>query len=273
MKYLIIFLSLALQVPALAHGDLDARIKKVSKQIEKNPDDPALYKKRGILYFQHEEYKKSIADYEHALALGDDSEELSILRAKSYCRAKKGKIALDILQPILEKHPDDIVANRLTGQILASQNKNNRALKHLMIALEKGSQKLPEHYLEIADILSREKTHDKYLQTQDILQDGIATLGPLVVLLKALVKTHVLNDNFSAAINVQSEIIDVSRRKEIPYFERAVLYKNNNQTTEARKDLELAKEAIKKLPARHRRSSQTMKLNHEIIRIEKMLSK
>ena len=265
----IIFILMA--VPSYAHGDLEARIKKVSKQIEKNPKDVSLYLKRGELYYQHEEYRKSIVDFEHALALGNKSNELSILRARSYFKAKKHSISLDILDDVLVTNSNHVEANRWKGKILASQAKYEAAAKALQLALQHSQKKLPDHYLELAATYQAQRNPSATHQACSVITNGIQELGPLLAFLNTLVTYHESVEEFGQAIAYQTKVIDASNRKEIPYYIRATLHAKNNSPSLAKKDLTSAQDAIEKLPRRLINSSAVVKLSNEISNLLSML--
>ena len=63
----VLLLNIFLLPSSFAHGDLDERILEVTEEIKASQDSAYLYFKRGKLYFQHEEYEKSIADLKEDL--------------------------------------------------------------------------------------------------------------------------------------------------------------------------------------------------------------
>ena len=268
MKYLISILFVICAIGTYAHGDLDARIKKITKQIEKDPSNPDLYIKRGELYFQHEEYKNSIVDYEHANALGVSSIALDILFAQSYDKAGKYPIALDYLENVLKQEPDQVVSNRLKGNILVDQQHYLAGAKSLEHALQYSIKKLPEHYVGLATAyraVESDESNQKAIQT---MLAGVKELGDLPVFLNHLVSLYQEKGDYENAIKTQSKIIAISKRKEIPYLSRAKLYRLSNNISAAKDDLIFARKSINSLPRRLLNSDQMIKLVEEINMIE-----
>ena len=260
MKILLTYIFLLFGLSAAAHGDLHTRIKKVSKQIEKNPNDPSLYIKRGDLYHQHEEYKRALLDFERARALGHDSDELTVLFAKSYFGAKKYTFALNELSDILASSENHVVANRLTGEVYAEKGELNLAAEHLQRALDYSDKRIPQHYIDLSKIyLEMEKTSSLSLAS-NVLENGIDDLGELIVFLQELVSIHRINKDYDQAINWQNRIVAISKRKERPLYHRAEIHYLKGDYANARQDLEDAQEAIEKLPRRISRSNEMQKI-------------
>ena len=71
IKTLIFFMTLLISAAINAHGDLSDRIEEKTEEISKNPNNSELYYERGFLYQQHEEYDKSLVDYNKSRSLGN----------------------------------------------------------------------------------------------------------------------------------------------------------------------------------------------------------
>ena len=161
------------------HGDLDARIKKASEQIENDPKNSILYIKRGELYFQHEEYRKSIVDFETARSLGVTSSELDISLARSYYKVKKHSTALAFIQELLIREPNHVQGNRWKGRILMDLKHYENATEALALALEYSAKKTPEQILELAQTYDLMRTTKTTQQACEVIKEGIKSLGEL----------------------------------------------------------------------------------------------
>ncbi len=267
MKHIWTILFLLTAGLAMAHGDLDAQIKKVTKQIEKDPTNAELYVKRGKLFFQHEEFKRSIIDFEHAKSLGIHTTEIEILFARSYFKADKHKIALEYLHGALSEQENHVVANRLTGQINVDLRMYTMAADHLHRALDYSEKRIPEHYIELANCYLNMNTSEAVQHAVEILNRGINDLGELIVFLNKLVYIHKQSAAYEQAILVQSRIVAVSKRKELPYFYRAQLHLQNKNTLLAIQDLDNTRKTIIKLPKRLSRSDEMQRVLIETQRL------
>jgi tetratricopeptide (TPR) repeat protein len=268
MNYFTTIILFLFSCAAFAHGDLDVQIKKVTKQIEKSPDNPELYIKRGQLYYQHEEYKYAIIDYERARVLGLESIELDILFAQAYYSADKRPIAQDYLTSVLEKNPDHVIANRLLGAIYIDLLQYEVGSQALEKALMFSQKKLPEHYVQLADAYKAMRSEDADQKAIQTLKSGIQELGNLPVFLNRLVQLYKNNGQYSESIDIQTQVINISKRKELPFLNRAKLYMLAKNIPAANADLANARQAISTLPKRLQRSDHISKLTEEINSIE-----
>ena len=57
---------LFLPVTAAAHPEIEARVEIVTKQIEREPGNAALFIKRGQLHLTHSDWVAALCDYDHA---------------------------------------------------------------------------------------------------------------------------------------------------------------------------------------------------------------
>ena len=264
MKVLFTSLILLFSAGVAAHDDLHAQIKKVSKQIEKNPNDPTLYIKRGDLYHQHEEYKRALLDFERARALGHDSDQLTILFAKSYFKAQKHAIALRELEQLLTGNQNHVVANRLAGYIYEDLGELPQAISHLERALKNSQKRIPQYYTELAHLHLLINAASSFDAAVDALQNGIDDLGELIVFLDELMAMHRAKKDYLGAIQWQDRVVTISKRKEIPLYVRAELHYLNGNWDSALTDLTEARKAIDKLPRRLSRSSEVQKISNGI---------
>ena len=88
-KLLLIFFLFASNIAVHAHGDLHERILKVTEEIKKNSDSAFLYFKRGKLFYQHNDFKRSLKDLKRSDKLGYENNEQYFLFAKNYFKLKK----------------------------------------------------------------------------------------------------------------------------------------------------------------------------------------
>ena len=104
--YLCVFLSSSL----FAHGDLDIQIERISKRIENESDNASLYIKRGQLYAQHKEPKKSKQDYLLARKLDDKLLITDLLMAQLLADNNEASVALPYVNLFLRNHSNHSIA-------------------------------------------------------------------------------------------------------------------------------------------------------------------
>ncbi len=88
--------------------------------LQSNPLWPEAYANLGNSYFRRDEYEKSAACYETALALAPNNDLARRNLALTHARIGKAAFALEILGDYIERHADDIEICRLAGDLSLS---------------------------------------------------------------------------------------------------------------------------------------------------------
>ncbi len=267
MKSYLLFLSILLiQSTLFAHGDLDKRIKKVSKEIKENPSNPDLYLKRGTLYFQHEEYKKSIKDYKRCSKLGMNSNALNFCYARSYEKQGFHKKALQHLDKVLKSDSLDVKAWRLQGLVLFKEKKYCDAATSYDKVLTHAIAAYTENFLEA----SKAWEHCASIKNDNavnVILQGIQKLGPLTVFHQRLVELHLSKKDYTSALNFQNKIIQSLTRKEHATYKRALIYQQAGKKAAAQNDLTVALDLIENLPRRFRKTKAIIDLKKKILHL------
>ena len=261
--YLLLFLCIASQA-AFAHGDLDKRIKKASKEIKENPNDPALYLKRGALYFQHEEYKKSIADYKMCVKLDMDANLLDFRFAQSYEKKNAHKKALRHLDEILKTEPEHVKAWRLKGLVLYKEKKFCDAATCYENVLAFAKESFTENYLDASKAWEHCKQKTQAQNATEVIQRGLQNLGALTVFYQRLVYLYQKEKDFESALDFQNKIIASLKRKEHAFYKRALIYRDAENPVAAKEDLQMSLNLIAALPRRFRKTKAIIKLKNKV---------
>ncbi len=270
----IFLLLLALYVSpqmVFAHGDLDKRIKKASKEIKENPNDPALYLKRGELYFQHEEYKKSIDDYKMCVKLDMDSNLLNFRFAQSYEKKNAHKKALRHLDKILKTESEHVKAWRLKGLVLYKEKKFCDAATCYENVLTFAKESFTENYLDASKAWEHCKKKGQAQNATEVIQRGLENLGTLNVFYQRLVYLYQKEKNFTAALDFQNKIITSLKRKEHAFYKRALIHKDAENPTAAKEDLQMSLDLIAALPRRFRKTKAIIDLKNKVQDLRKKL--
>ncbi len=257
-----------LSLNVYAHGDLHERIVAVTKEIKSNPDSAFLYLKRGELYFQHEEPKKSLKDYLKCQSLGYKSHRLDYSMASTHRDLGNLETANQILSNILAADHQHVRAHRLKGKVLMELEQFHEAALSFERVISYATGTLPENYLEAS--LAWEKCEDEthYCEAIETIENGISKLGNLPIFYNRLITLNRKIEDFGSVLYYQSLIIDQSQRKESGYYNRALTYRQIGDHEMAKQDLIRAKEAITSLKPRLKNQRATkvllLKINNEI---------
>ena len=263
-KLLILLSSLLIAFPSFGHGDLHERIKKVSQQIDQDPDSTYLYLKRGILYFQHEEYNKSIVDLKICEERQYNDIQLDLTFAKVYLRTQEYIHSLSYLDRILTKDPVYVNAWRLKGQVFYEMEDYDEAAVSFMKLLDLTNQTLPFNYLDASLAFEKMGSNEAIDQAISVIERGINDLGPLITFQERMVHLGLSHGQYDLALLYQTAIIDHLNRKESAFFKRAMIYLEKDEVQKGYDDLILSKKALEKLPSRHKNTKAMQDLYQKI---------
>jgi len=251
VKYIYIpfFLLISLHF-IFAHGRLDKRIKEVSEEIKSNPDSAFLYLKRGNLYYQHDEFKKSIRDFKKCSKLEYKNSRLFFGFAKSYEGLEKFTTSLDYVNKILTDNAQDVKALRLKGQLLFKKKEYVEAANSFERVVEYADKTIPENYLEISRAWEESNDKEVLYRTSNSIKQGIEDLGELHVFYTRLIELYLEFGDYNSALVYQTKMLENSLRKEKAYYSRALIYLKKGNRIAAKSDLEKSLSAIDQTPER-----------------------
>lgn len=238
--------------PALAHGDLHARIEALSARIKQVPKDIELYQQRGELLLQHDEYADARRDFERCRRQGYTSARLYYYLGKTYFHLQKFKKSKHYLQLSLGQQPTDIKSLRLLAMCHVARYEYPEAIMQYSKWIEHSIRPRPAIYLELANVYILSEDIDMSIHT---LQCGISELGLQPALSTQLVDYYKMSQDYQSAIGLQTEVIMVCVRKEFALFERALLFHAQDNHEASQADLIAATACIEKLPAHVRKGS------------------
>jgi len=248
----------------LAHGDLDEQIKKTSKEIQSYPDSAYLYVKLGKLYFEHEEYQKTIIKLDHATSLGYKGNFCDLLYAKTYQKLVDFPAAMTYVKKLEAKDSLNVHALKVKAQILFAQTEFTKSAMVLEQIIKVSRNTFPKNYVEAATAWLAANTTNRKERALSILEQGIATIGPLFTFYDNIKSLHLQHKEYEQALLTQDKIIALSQRKEVAYYNAAELCIQLGDTSKSSNYLKLAQAAIEQLPTRLQNSKRIIVLQKQI---------
>jgi len=233
-----------------SHGDLGKRIVAVSNEIKIAPDSAYLYLKRAKLYFQHEEFNKSIKDLEKSESLGYDSIEQKLLFAKSNFSLMDFVTALSYCEDILKTEPNNVRAIKVKAETYLEQGNFQKSALAFEEVIRHSSENFPENYIDASNAWEMLNNDIGYQNATEIVQEGIEKLGNLISLYDRLIELAINAKDYNSAIEVQRKVITLSPRKESAYYKLSEIYVLNDNREQALASLNLAKQYFNELPIR-----------------------
>jgi len=253
------------------HGDLDIRIEEATTAIKTDQSNDSLYVIRGTLYYQHQEYLKSIRDFEKVESLVGPSEIVYMSYARAWHKLENFDFAIENVDLTLKTNNKNSVAYRLKALILMDMKQYDKAAENFDLSLTHTNKLITESFLEIAIALDSAGTTESLEKSIHILNRGRAELADLDIFKNMIVDQYTKLGDYESAIHLQSNIIDAAHRKERHYFKRAKLHLLRNNPAEAQEDIQHAFDAISRLPARYIRSIPMDTLRKHLIELSQII--
>jgi tetratricopeptide (TPR) repeat protein len=273
MKYLSITLVLLFSTLAgLGHGDMHLQIQEVTKELEKQPRNAALYLKRGELFRAHGDMDSAHADLERVAALDPKLEVLPLARGRLFYEAnwpQSAKIALD---SFLRTHTNHVEALALRARCLIKMGQRLDGVKDYTRAIDVAADPQPELYLERAQALNEEGPAH-YAVAVKGLEDGMKKMGPLVTLQLYAIDLEVKEKKYDAALARLAKASAASPRKETWLARKGEILQTAGRPNEACDAFRSALKAISQLPDTRRNVPAMQELEKRLNAVLEAISK
>jgi tetratricopeptide (TPR) repeat protein len=265
-------LSVIRPTPVLAHADLDERIAAVTKEIAHNPQDAALYLKRGELHRFHGEWKAAAADYDRAARLDPQLAMVDLARGSMLLAAGQPRAAWTALGRFLAKQPHHAEALATRARAFVQLKQYRAAVGDFTQAIAFHSAPTPELYVERAQALAAQGDAqlDEAIRGLD---DGMERLGPLVTLQLLVIDLELRRKGYDAALRRLAQVAAQSERKEKWLARRGEILVWAGRSEEAQKAFIQALAAIESLPMSRRKTKATTDLEERVHTALKELEK
>src|SRR5215204_835884 len=140
----------------LAHGELQLQIDAVTRQLEKDTNNAALYLRRGELHRQHQDWVHATADYDRAANIDHRLAAVDLCRGKMFLDMGKFREAKTALDKYFLVEPDDSEALVTRARVLVKLGAGKAAADDFSRAIVLASDPQPDYYLERARALVAE---------------------------------------------------------------------------------------------------------------------
>lgn len=245
--------------PAASHPGIDQQIADVTERIAADPENGALYLRRGELHRIHRDWPKAEADYLKALKLDPGLAVAELCLGKMKLQAGHPKQALGPVERYVSRHPDQTEGLVVHGRVLAQLERHldaARAFTLALQALKEDQPPKPEYYLERAHALvaAGPKHWPSALRGLD---EGLARLGRPVTLASYAVEIEVRAKHYDKALQRLDRMYKGSARRESWLIRRGEILEDAGRAEEARSAYRDALAAIETLPP-NRRSNRAM---------------
>jgi len=229
------------------HGDLEARIQELSRQIATNSTDARLFLERGEVHRLHQDWPAAMADFDRATSLDSGLLAVGLAQARLLAdsgRPRESRVAYDVY---LRQATNDGVALIERARVRVALHDFESALADYSRAISLLPEPLPEFFIERADLAERGGKADQALSGLD---EGIRRLGAIVTLQSRAIELELARGNFDEALRRLETIRARANRQEVWLEKRGQILREAGRETEARVAFEAALQTVAKLPVR-----------------------
>jgi tetratricopeptide (TPR) repeat protein len=204
MRLTFLLLVLFISSQAKAHGDLHAKIERVTLLIEKQPENDSLYAVRGKLYYEHEDFDLAIKDFTKALQLNADLANAHEGLALCYLNKKKYKTALKYADKYIEQYPG-AAGYELRADILFASGMYTEALTEYRKMQSLVREYSPDRTLKTARCIIKTTSKNKEELLSTLLSDSQKNMGINVSVQSFFIQYYSETGQYRKAI-LQSDI-------------------------------------------------------------------
>ena len=259
------FILAALLLPSvvLAHADLEVQIDMVSRQIEHQPGNAALYLRRGELHRVHREWDEAGADFDRAEKLDSGLAVVDLARGQMLWEAGQPEAALVPLNRFLASAPENADGHALRARVQVALHNPVAALTDYDAAVAGATVSAVEHYVERARLLAS-LGDDRLAEAVGGLDDGLKKLGLVPALQLTAIDLEMARKNFDGALARVDRLAAQMPRKESWLARRGDILEMAGRTTEAREAYVEALAACASLPDTRRQTPAMQELERKL---------
>lgn len=263
---LCIALSLGITLPAKAHVEIAVQVAELTRQIDADPGNAALYLRRGDLHRIHRNWSAALEDFQNASQLDPKLHAGLLLLGKMLLEAGLQAQALAALDRFLVTEPGSPEALFFRARAFARCGRRLEAAGELSLAISRFVSPRappPEYYLERARALAGGGSEGMLAALRG-LDEGLERLGHPIALELCAVDLELAMRRPDAAIERLEKTARRSPRQETWLARKGEVLLEAGRFPEARRAFEDALAAIEKLPARCRSARNTTSLEASV---------
>jgi tetratricopeptide (TPR) repeat protein len=250
--------------PLPAHDEPHKEIERLSREIAWSTTDAKLYLARGGLHRMEGHWEAALADFDRAAELDPLNSTIDFQRGRLYLETGDPQLARENLDRFLTVYPTHVQGLMTRARTLRQLDKPLLAAGDYSHALGQISDPGPVLFLERADALAA--AGDEYLDAAiDGLDEGIAKMGPVVLLQTKAIDLEVRAGHYASALGRIDQVLSTMPRKERWLARRGEVLERAGLIDEACANYAEALAAIDRLPWRRRETPAIQELTADLI--------
>ena len=181
------------------HADLELQINVVTAQIAAEPDNYLLYEKRGHLHRRHSNYLAALRDFEKISKIDPENENTEFHVGRTLYESGQADKAVTHLREFLRHHPQHSAALLVFARTLSDLGHVDEASDYYRRSINNAPVKTPDQFVEWSQLFLQPNSK-RPADARDVLNEGIAQLGPVVSLVDHTVSLQQSIGDYGEAI-------------------------------------------------------------------------
>lgn len=233
------------------------RTSDLTAEIAKAPGNADLYVRRARIYMEMAQHEAALADLEQAAELPGGVVPAALLHAPLLLRLSRPKEALAVIAGAQKVSPDDFALRTYEAQGLEALGKRREAAAAYTKAMTTLRSPQIENYHELARLLTALGDRKSKEAALEVLERGIANIGPIVTLVYPAIDLEVGLGRWDAALAHLDRLVpQMAARPDLLLEHRAKILHTAGRLREAKQAEQEAAAARAKLPPHLRDKSE-----------------
>lgn len=243
------------------HDGIYEQLAQVTLQIRQQPNDAALYLRRGELHRLHRDWVAALADFDRAERLNPKLIESELFRGRMWLDAQRPRQAKQSLDRFLKTKPENAEGWLLRARAFEQMKRHRQAAADFTRAIDLMPRAKPDFYVERAQA---QMAGGKLAEALRGLDEGMVGLGRIVTLQLPAIEIELQLRRWDDALARLDQLSSQSARKETWLARRGEILLQAGRRSEAHEAFNSALQAIEALPPQWRQIRATQDLEKQL---------
>jgi len=194
---LMLTICLLFSTAVFGHGTFHDQLAEIERQIAQKPDAAALYERRAMIYFSHEDWQAALVDLEKADRLSQGQIDTDWLRGQALDAGGQTAAAKALLDGFISRHSDHGGAHVSRASVLMKLENPEEALGDYRTALTHMPYAEPDLVQEVVEALISQQQNE---EAADLLEVHLKRLGNSPGLVMKAMELEVVLGRYDAAL-------------------------------------------------------------------------
>lgn len=261
MKFYLIVLSLLIlpAITVVAHGPVHESIKRVTKEIKKNPKNPKLYVERGQYYQVDENFDLALNDFLTARTLDPKDVMIDYHCGKLFSEHGYPTTAKRFANKFLSYNEEHVAGLMLRASIYVQLKEDSLAILDYERGIKNTRTPKPEYFVNISKASIAADSTD-FNSAIHWLEMGEKYLGFNIALKTYAYDLAMKMEQHKKAIEIVDSVLPKLNRKESWLYKKGMAFESAKNNQKAKETYQETIDLIRKLPKRFQKTKMMLEL-------------